>query len=110
MNLLEQLAHLRRRIKSRREAALKSHCAVSLRLANQQKHVLFDSLGKNPQGRCWIVRHVRGKCLAGHEIFELPALISELEHGWEASWEMVVEEEVVKLADGFDAGWEAAVD
>lgn len=83
---------------------------MPLRLANQQKHVFFDSLGKNPQGCGWIVRHGCGECLAGHEILELAALVLELEHGREATWEMVLEEELVELVDGFDAGGEAAVD
>lgn len=48
--------------------------------------------------------------MAGYEIFELKTVVSKLEHGREASWEIVLEEELVELADGFDAGGEAAVD
>jgi hypothetical protein len=33
-----------------------------------------------------------------------------LEHGREATWKIVLEEELIELADGFDAGGKAAVD
>lgn len=83
---------------------------MPLWLANQQKHVFFDCLGEGTQRRGRIFWHGRGESLAGYEILEPTALIPELEHGWEATWEMVLEEELVELADGFDAGGKTAVD
>lgn len=83
---------------------------MPLWLANQQKHVFLDCLGEGPQCRSWIFGHSRGERLAGHKILEPKALIPELEHGWEASWEIVLEQELVELVDGFDTGGKTAVD
>lgn len=39
----------------------------------------------------------------------MPALVTEPEHGWEAGREVISEEKLVELADGFDAGGETGV-
>jgi hypothetical protein len=83
---------------------------MSLWLSNQQKHVFFNCLAEDTQRCGWVLWHSCGECLTGHKVLKLSALVPEPEHGREAGREIVPQEELVELADGFDTCREATVD